>query len=94
MKCNQYRPGFELVSPCSFPTAITTTPRAPPIITITRWGKKAILFYGPGDRVSIPGRVITKTQKMVLDAYGRQLYLLFVVGEEANVFYEEKIKKK
>ena len=30
MKCNQYRPGFELVSPCSFPTAITTTPRAPP----------------------------------------------------------------
>ena len=30
MKCNQYRPGFELVSPCSFPTATTTTPRAPP----------------------------------------------------------------
>ena len=30
MKCNQSRPGFELVSPCSFPTAITTTPRAPP----------------------------------------------------------------
>ena len=30
MECNQYRPGFELVSPCSFPTAITTTPRAPP----------------------------------------------------------------
>ena len=23
---------------------------------------------GPGDRVSIPGRVIPKTQKMVLDA--------------------------
>ena len=31
MKCNQSRPGFELVSPCSFPTAITTTPRAPPL---------------------------------------------------------------
>ena len=29
-KSNQSRPGFELVSPCSFPTAITTTPRAPP----------------------------------------------------------------
>ncbi len=28
MKCNQSRPGFELVSPCSFPTAITITPRA------------------------------------------------------------------
>ena len=30
MKCNQHRPGFELVSPCSFPTTITITPRAPP----------------------------------------------------------------
>ena len=27
MKCNQSRPGFELESPCSFPTTITTTPR-------------------------------------------------------------------
>ena len=34
MKCNQSRPGFELVSPCSFPTTITITPRAPPV-TIT-----------------------------------------------------------
>ena len=31
MKCNQSRPGFELESPCSFPTTITTTPRAPPL---------------------------------------------------------------
>ena len=30
MKCNQSRPRFELVSPCPFPTTITTTPRAPP----------------------------------------------------------------
>ena len=30
MKCNDFRPGFELVSPCSFPTTITITPRAPP----------------------------------------------------------------
>ena len=29
MKCNQSRPGFELVSPCPFPTTITTTPRTP-----------------------------------------------------------------
>ena len=26
MKCNQSRSGFELVSPCSFPTTITITP--------------------------------------------------------------------
>ena len=31
MKCNQSRPGFGLVSPCSFPTTITITPRAPPL---------------------------------------------------------------
>ena len=30
MKCNQSRPGFELVSPCPFPTTITITRRAPP----------------------------------------------------------------
>ena len=30
-KCNQSRPGFELVSPCPFPTTITITPRAPPL---------------------------------------------------------------
>ena len=28
MKCNQSRPGFELVSPCPFPMTITITPRA------------------------------------------------------------------
>ena len=30
MKCHQSHPGFELVSPCPFPTTITITPRAPP----------------------------------------------------------------
>ena len=30
MKCNQSGPGFDLVSPCPFPTTITNTPRAPP----------------------------------------------------------------
>ena len=34
MKCNQSRLGFELVSPCSFPMAITTTPRAPPQVSV------------------------------------------------------------
>ena len=34
MKCNQSRPGFELVSPCSFPTTTTTTPRAPLIVFV------------------------------------------------------------
>ena len=33
MKCNQSRPGFELVSPCPFPTTITITPQAPPPTT-------------------------------------------------------------
>ena len=30
MKCNQSRPGFELVLPCPYPAMITITPRAPP----------------------------------------------------------------
>ena len=28
------RPGFELVSPCPFPTVITITPQAPPLVII------------------------------------------------------------
>ena len=34
MKCNQSRPGFELVSPCPFPTTISITPRVPPFICL------------------------------------------------------------
>ena len=34
MKCNQSRPGFELVSPCPYPATITITPRAPPVLTL------------------------------------------------------------
>ena len=30
MKYNKSGPGFELVSPCSYPATITITPRAPP----------------------------------------------------------------
>ena len=43
MKYNQSRPGFELVSPCSFPTTITITPRAPPgHITVCKMGWYAV----------------------------------------------------
>ena len=48
MKCNQSRPGFELVSPCSFPTAITTTPRVAQGGTATSSATKQLL---PPDRV-------------------------------------------
>ena len=37
MKCNQSRPGFELVSPCPFPTTITITPRASPTRCNSYW---------------------------------------------------------
>ena len=36
MKWNQSRPGFELVSPCPFPTTITITARAPEIYLYKR----------------------------------------------------------
>ena len=32
-KCNQPRPGFELMLPCLFPATITITPRAPSYMT-------------------------------------------------------------
>ena len=32
VKCNQSRPGFELVSPCPFSTTITITPQAPTLM--------------------------------------------------------------
>ena len=44
MKCNQSRPGCELVSPCPFATTITITPQAPPI-TIIYTIYKHIVFY-------------------------------------------------
>ena len=44
MKCNQSRPGFELVSPCSFSTTITITPRAPPHHCYRDRVKKFFLF--------------------------------------------------
>ena len=34
MKCNQSRPGFELMSPCPFPTMITIIPQAPLMLTL------------------------------------------------------------
>ena len=35
-----------------------------------------VFANGPGDRSSIPGRVLPKTQKMVLDSYTSVLKLL------------------
>ena len=54
------RPGIEPRSPGPF--ANTLTPRQNIYIYIYRFAN------GPGDLGSIPGRVIPKTQKMVLDA--------------------------
>ena len=42
MKCNQSRPGFEVVSPCPFPTTITIIPRAP------HWREKLIHAFLKG----------------------------------------------
>ena len=68
-----FRPGFELVSPCPFPVMIVITPRAPPYIYNIYIFNQSIgimirvFASNPGDRNSIPGRVIPVT-KMVLDA--------------------------
>ena len=46
MKCNQSRPGFELMSFDSFPTTITIKPRAPPKLYCIYWFafKKSIII--------------------------------------------------
>ena len=38
------------------------------ILFICFMAYQLLMGYGPGDRGSIPGRVISKTQKMVIDA--------------------------
>ena len=38
MKCNQFRPGFELASPCPIPATITITPRTPPSGSVMVFG--------------------------------------------------------
>ena len=41
MKCKQYHSGFELASPCPFPTTITITARTPPVSVHSRcWSAK------------------------------------------------------
>ena len=47
MKCNQFRPGFELVSPCLCPTTITITPRAPPASLC--WSSAHLVQCGPDE---------------------------------------------
>ena len=68
-------PIFELGSPCPFLKPITITLQIPPYICLLKCvlipdiGLGVRVFAnGPGDLGSIPGRVIPKTQKMVLDA--------------------------
>ena len=46
-KCNQSRPGFELVSSCPIPTTITITPRAPrrPVLKRSLTGLNLEIFF-------------------------------------------------
>ena len=44
------------------------SPNKTPKISSTDWPTEYSVRHGPGDRDSIPGRVIPKTQKILLDA--------------------------
>ena len=48
-------------------TTITSSVRQ--VILWIHWHRGRVYAHGPGNRGSIPDRVIPKTQKMVLDAY-------------------------
>ena len=57
MKCNQSRPGFELALSDYYSYNLL----------IGLEGR--VVVNGPGDRGSIPGRVIPTTLKMILDTF-------------------------
>ena len=81
MKCNQSRSGFELVSPCSFPTAITITPWAPPkhyiicptSLHTTAWKNEMLLF------MMIIWIKFLISHFLILKIYGKwQIFLSFI----------------
>ena len=66
MKCNQSRPGIELVSPCPFPTTITITPRAPPFICLL-WLFWHLLFL-ISSRINVK-RYLPRTNEILMQFY-------------------------
>ena len=51
-----------------------------------------VFANGPGNQGSIPGRVILKTQKMVLDAslHNTQHYMVRIKGRRSNILNEKE----
>ena len=78
MKCNQSRPGFELESPCSFPTTITTTPRAPPR-TDTRCFISIDVYVGPS--ISFQTFFVWAF-KIVVDSWKFSMLLLYILWND------------
>ena len=69
MKCNQSRPGFELVSPCPFDATITITPRDNHIkarIDKTQQNSKGRLC---GDRDETINHIIRECSKLAQKKY-------------------------
>ena len=56
------------------------------IYMVAHWHSGIVFTNGPGDRGSIPGEVIPKTQKMVLDAFllNTQHFTVLVKGKRSN----------
>ena len=75
MKCNQSHPGFELVSPCPFPTTITITLRAPPSVEV-----QLAYSTAPADRAIY----LYKLNQLVKEA--SLLYSLPISRERRNGF--------
>ena len=100
MKCNQSNPGFELVSPCPFPTKITTTPRAPPC-----WWEVATISNSLQPYVSLKSvfQNLLKTidQKVLgIDTYSIQVHvtdgkhsITDILPEDARNCYTWELRK-
>ena len=95
MQCNQFRPGFELASPCLFPTTITTTPRAPPTSldgkSWNRWYQTMHTKFKTFIRKSIP---LLKTWAFYLAYQNCRHHWICVFGNIIYKIFPEKFKLK
>ena len=83
MKCNQSRLGFELVSPCSFPTTKTITPRAPPNQLWGNSGESSLFGLGKSTDLGDDNRYTKRTSFVFWcwKMWGWQMCGKYIVGQ-------------
>ena len=96
MKCNQSRPGFELVSPCLFPTMITVTLQANSLVyvhfdyhvwgTVEQETNKYLYYIKDEPKVRITAE-FTNLNKENVRKSGRRIRNYPETGVETRVYF-------